>query len=62
MHPIYAVLPAVLDLTSVVTHAGARPTPVPHWVVLLVGVVGLWVVICGGVIAVESLLTRLSSR
>lgn len=62
MHPIYICLPAVLDLSSVVAHAGARPTPVPHWVVLLVGVVGLWVVIGGGVLAVERLLARLPGR
>ena len=53
------VLPVLIDLSLVVAHAGAQTTPVPHWAVLLVGVVGLWVVIGGGVIVTERLLARL---
>jgi hypothetical protein len=48
-------------LPPVVAHAGAT-TPVPHWVVLLVGVAGLWVVIGGGVVVMDRLLARFSER
>jgi len=41
-------------------HAVSTRTPVPHWVVLLVAVIGLWVVIAGGVMAVDALFDRLS--
>lgn len=51
----------VYFLSLTVAHAGTA-TSVPHWVVLLVGVAGLWVVIGGGVIVVDGLLARLSER
>jgi hypothetical protein len=52
----------IIDLSLVVAHAGIRPTPAPHWVVLLVSVIGLWATIGGGVIVLEWLLVRLSGR
>jgi hypothetical protein len=41
-------------------HAVSSPTPVPHWVVLIVVVLGLWVVIAGGVFIIDGLFERLS--
>ncbi|WP_231186660.1 hypothetical protein [Haladaptatus sp. DYF46] len=41
-------------------HAVSSQTPVPHWVVLIVAVLGLWVVIAGGVMAIDGLFDRLS--
>jgi hypothetical protein len=51
-------LPTAIRLIPL--HAGSTQTPVPHWVVLIVAVLGLWVVIAGGVIAIDSLFDRLS--
>ncbi|WP_160135095.1 hypothetical protein [Halococcus salsus] len=48
----------VLALSVVVAHAGARPTPVPHWAVLIVGVLGIWVAIAGGVAALDRVLAE----
>lgn len=62
MYVLRSLLPAIIDLSFVVAHAGTHSTPVPHWVALLVGVVGLWVAIGGGVVVVERLLARLSRR
>lgn len=52
----------IIELSLVVAHAGTRPTPVPHWVVLLVGVIGLWATIGGGVVVVEWFFVRFSGR
>lgn len=41
-------------------HAVSSQTPVPHWVVLIAAVLGLWVVIAGGVMAIDGLFDRLS--
>ncbi|WP_049998663.1 hypothetical protein [Halococcus sediminicola] len=59
MHPIYSGWTA---LSATLAHAGAAATPVPHWAVLLVGVVGLWVVIGSGVVMIEKLLAWLPKR
>lgn len=59
MHPMCDLLLAILDLSLIVAHAGAQPTPVPHWVVLLAGVIGLWVAIGSGVIVVDRFLAWL---
>jgi hypothetical protein len=59
---MFGMLSLVVPLLSLtVAHAGAT-TPVPHWVVLLAGVIGLWVLIGGGVVVVDGLLARLSER
>jgi len=50
------------DFISTLAHAGAGTMPVPHWVVLIIGVVFLWVVIGGGVVALDGLLVRFSDR
>jgi hypothetical protein len=52
----------LLTLSVVVAHAAGRPTPVPHWAVLIVGVLGLWVVVAGGVAAVDGFFDALSDR
>ena len=52
----------LLALSVVVAHAGARPTPVPHWAVLIVSVLGLWVAVAGGVVAVDGFFDALSDR
>jgi hypothetical protein len=43
-------------------HGGPAPSPVPHWAVLLAVVPGLWLVIGGGVLAINRLLRRLESE
>lgn len=40
-------------------HAGTAAAPIPGWVALIGGVLGLWIVIGGGVIATDRLLQRL---
>lgn len=58
---MYDFLPEIISLLSlVVAHAGTRTTPVPHWAVLLGGVICLWIAIGGGVVVVDGLLARLS--
>ncbi|ELZ31646.1 hypothetical protein C474_08232 [Halogeometricum pallidum JCM 14848] len=45
-------------------HGGAAApasTPVPHWSVLLVAVIGLWVAIAAGVLACDRVLARLGA-
>ena len=49
-----------IAIRPVPLHAVSSPTPVPHWVVLIVAVLGLWVVIAGGVMAIDGLFDRLS--
>ena len=44
--------------TELVAHAAARPTPVPHWAVLVVGVLGLWIAIAGGVAVLDRVLAE----
>ncbi|WP_435080022.1 hypothetical protein [Halococcus sp. AFM35] len=56
------LLSASIELSLVVAHAGTRPTPVPHWIVLIIGVIGLWVIIGGGLVVLEWLLARRSGR
>ncbi|MDS0295193.1 hypothetical protein [Halogeometricum luteum] len=60
-----AVLPASVTLSALVVpaplHGGAAApasTPIPHWSVLLVAVLGLWVVIAAGVLVCDRLLAR----
>ena len=62
MHTMCDRLSASIELSLVVAHGGTRPTPVPHWVVLIIGVIGLWVIIGGGVVVLEWLLARRSER
>ena len=56
MHQIWGFFLTIVDLSLIVAHAGTQPTPVPHWLALLVGVVGLWIVIGGGVVVMDKIL------
>ncbi|WP_248905331.1 hypothetical protein [Halocatena marina] len=46
---------------SVPLHGRVSSPPVPHWVVLIIAVLGLWLIIGGGVLLVDRLLDRLLS-
>lgn len=50
-----------LLLVSVPLHGRGSSLPLPHWVVLIAAVLGLWLVIGGGVLLVDRLLDRLLS-
>ena len=51
-----ALLPVI---SPIPLHGWTASTPVPHWVALIVAVLGLWLVIGGGVLVVDRLLSRL---
>lgn len=43
-------------------HGMSSSEPVPHWVVLFVAVLGLWVVMAGGVLLIDGVFDRISNR
>jgi hypothetical protein len=51
------VLPSTAGppLWRAVLHGGAMSSPIPGWAALIGGVLGLWIVIGGGVVAVDRL-------
>ncbi|MFH5801225.1 hypothetical protein [Haladaptatus sp. CMAA 1911] len=49
-----------IAIRPVPLHAVSSQTPVPHWVVLIVAVLGVWVVIAAGVVVLDGLFDRLS--
>ena len=57
-HPLSFLVLLTL-ISPVPLHGWTASTPVPHWVVLIVAVLGLWLVIGGGVLVVDRLLSRL---
>lgn len=65
--PLTAALSLSLSVLVVATPAAAHggdvtagvPVPLPGWVVLFCGVLGLWAAIAGGVLAADRLLSPL---
>ena len=57
------VAPAALAAPAPLHGGAAAPasTPIPHWSVLLVAVLGLWVAIAAGVLVCDRLLARVGA-
>lgn len=58
MNRLLLVLMSTGTLSDATLHAGPAAAPIPGWLVLIGGVLGLWTVIGGGVAVADRFLQR----